>query len=99
MGFLPNIKQMAEDAIEKEYETIEKIPAVQAAQKDLSKGLTELAELEAKITPQEVVFALNVLFPGKFTLTEITNGEASLNKVIAAAKTLKANLTKELTGK
>jgi hypothetical protein len=92
MGFLPNIKEMAIKEAEKAFEDFEKLPAVIIAQKDIADGFAELEALEAKITPQEIEAALNLLFPGRFTVTEIQNAEASLNKLIAAFTALRAAL-------
>lgn len=66
------------------------IPDLAEAKKLLSEGVTELQVLEAKVTPDEIANALNVLFPGKFTAVEIAAGEAAINKLISAVQHLAA---------
>ena len=90
MGFgLPNIKQMAINAAEDGIKELEKIdlnhdgiPDIKEAQTLITEGITELEAFEAKISPAEAVTALNLLFPGKFTVAEVTAAEASIGKLL-----------------
>ncbi|MDE2105519.1 MAG: hypothetical protein KGL39_50295 [Patescibacteria group bacterium] len=56
------------------------------AKKLIEEGAAELKAVEAEITPSEMAFALNVLFPGKWSPERIVTIEASVSKLIDGAE-------------
>jgi hypothetical protein len=88
MSFLPNIEDFAKKKIGELVSKIEAIdadhdglPDLAEAKQLIAEGFAELQVLEAKVTPTEMVTALNLLFPGKFNEAEIQSAEAALAKL------------------
>lgn len=87
-----NIEQLAKDELAKEETKLKAIDAdhdgisdIAEAEKAASEAVAELKILEAKVTPDDIDKALNVLFPGKFTEADILAGEDAINKIEDAA--------------
>lgn len=59
------------------------IPDVIEVEQDLEHIFEDLKFLENKLTPAEMLTALNVLFPGKFSMEEVTKLENAVVKLIA----------------
>jgi hypothetical protein len=89
--FTLSVEKMAMDAVDKaeaKLMTIDlnhnKIPDLVEIKNDIATAVADLQEIEKEVTQDEMLAALNVLFPGKFTADQIVKGEAAIGKIIGS---------------
>lgn len=89
-GAVVNVKAIAKeklDKLKKMFLSIDinhnGIPDIIEVEQDLEHIFEDLKFLESKLTPAEILCALNVLFPGKFSMEEVTKLENAVVKLIA----------------
>lgn len=89
-GSVVNVKAIAQEKLAKLKAALmgidinhNKIPDIVEVEQEIETIFEDLKFLEAKLTPAEMLAALNVLFPGKFSLDEVTKLENSITKLIA----------------
>jgi len=91
-----NIEAMAKAEAAKVKDKLMKIDVnhngisdVVEVEKLFEEAAADIRALEEKVTPAEMAFAINLLFPNKFGAEDILKAEGAVNKVLTGVERLK----------